>query len=172
MPGPPPKDPKLRQRRNKTSTAAKLSLVPHEIEVPDLPDRVMRHPETGEPMKREWHVRAREFWADIWDSPMAPEFLKADTHGLFILVTLVDAYWRMMDDGAVSKGNELAKEIRMQRQCFGLSPIDRRRLQWEVERAEQAEEKKSQRRAKKTTSSAKGKRSGSSDPRSHLAAVQ
>jgi len=32
----------------------------------------------------------------------------------------------------------LAQEIRMQGQRFGLSPIDRRRLQWEVERAETA----------------------------------
>jgi hypothetical protein len=33
----------------------------------------------------------------------------------------------------------LAAEIRLQRQCFGLTPLDRRRLQWEIERAEAAE---------------------------------
>lgn len=170
-PGPPPKDPRLRQRRNKTSTAAKLSLVPTGIEVPDLPERTIRHPETGEPMVREWHPRATEFWADIWESPMAPEFLKADHHGLYILLTLVDAYWRRMDDGQVTGANELAKEIRMQRQCFGLTPVDRRRLQWEVERVEQATEKKSQRRKAKTEKSAKRGKSASDDPSQHLAAV-
>jgi hypothetical protein len=40
----------------------------------------------------------------------------------------------------------LSAEIRLQRQCFGLSPIDRRRLQWEIERTEEAQEKGRKRR--------------------------
>ena len=57
---------------------------------------------------------------------MAAEFLQADRHGLYRLAVLVDAFWRTEDP-------RLASEIRLQAQCFGLTPIDRRRLQWEME---------------------------------------
>jgi hypothetical protein len=60
---------------------------------------------------------------------MAEEYLDADIHGLYILADLVDAYWR-------APTLQLAAEIRQQRQCFGLTPIDRRRLQWEVKRVD------------------------------------
>ncbi len=47
---------------------------------------------------------------------------------------LIDDYW-----GAEgTKKTQLAAEIRLQCQRFGLSPIDRRRLQWEVARGEEA----------------------------------
>ena len=62
---------------------------------------------------------------------MAAEYLQADLHGLYILAELVDRFW-------VDPSPALATEIRLQRQCFGLTPIDRRRLQWEVERVEAA----------------------------------
>jgi hypothetical protein len=64
---------------------------------------------------------------------MAPEFTESDVHGLLVLAVLVDEFW-------VDPSKELAAEIRLQRQCFGLSPLDRRRLQWEIERSEQASE--------------------------------
>lgn len=63
---------------------------------------------------------------------MADEFLHADTDGLLMLAVLEDAFWKSPD-------KKLAGEIRLQRQCYGLTPIDRRRLQWEIVRAEKAE---------------------------------
>jgi hypothetical protein len=57
---------------------------------------------------------------------MAAEYLPADIHGLYMLADLIDQYWRKPTPA-------LAAEIRLQRMCFGLTPIDRRRLQWEVE---------------------------------------
>lgn len=60
---------------------------------------------------------------------MAPEFLKSDLHGLFRLAVLVDAFWR-------EPSKELAAEIRLQQAAYGLSPLDRRRLQWEIKRSE------------------------------------
>ena len=77
----------------------------------------------------------RFWWRDIWCSPMAPEFLKTDMHGLLRLAVLIDEFW---NNPTVS----LASEIRHQGAQFGLTPIDRRRLQWEVERAETAVRKK------------------------------
>lgn len=119
MPGPIPKDPRLRQRRNRVSTAATLSIEGSSREAPALPE--------GHP----WKGLTLAWWSDVWQSPMASEFLDSDRHGLYILAELVDRFWDDPDP-------KLAAEIRMQRQCFGLTPIDRRRLQWEVGRAESA----------------------------------
>ena len=53
---------------------------------------------------------------------------------------LVNRFWITGGD------KELAGEIRLQGQLFGLTPIDRRRLQWEVARAEEAEEQRKRRK--------------------------
>ena len=58
----------------------------------------------------------------------------SDIPGLEILADLVDRFW-YGDAG-------LAAEIRLQRQCFGLTSLDRRRLQWEIARGEEAEKRR------------------------------
>ena len=139
----------MRQRRNKTSTARTLSSTPpKDIAVPELPPG------------RDWLDATRTWWADVWSSPMAAEFVdgKADIHGLYILAVLVDQFW-------TSPSEKLAGEIRLQRSCFGLTPMDRRRLQWEIERAEDAKDRGTKRRAAKPASRP------ASDPRSALRAV-
>jgi hypothetical protein len=65
------------------------------------------------------------WWRDSWASPMRKLWLYSDQHGLFILAELVDQFWWEPDA-------DKAKEIRLQGQRFGLSPIDRRRLQWDM----------------------------------------
>lgn len=147
MPGPMPKPAALRQRRNKTATAARL-------ETTERPRR-SAPPLGPHPEGLEWHPRTREFWREVWRSPMAREYVRADLDGLFILATLVDRFWR-------EPSEKLAAEIRLQRQCYGLTPIDRRRLQWEIVRAEEAE----QRRPKRATQPAP-----QSDPRAVLKAL-
>lgn len=93
------------------------------------------------PVGRKWLPETRAWWADIWSSPMAAEWHSSDRHGLFVLAALVDDFWDpKADHGA------LAGEIRLQRQAFGLTPLDRRRLQWEIERAEEAVDRGSKRR--------------------------
>ena len=87
------------------------------------------------PKHRAWLQQTTEWWADIWRSPMAPEFLQSDIHGLYILAELVDLFW-------TEPSTALAMEIRLQRQCFGLTPIDRRRLQWEVQKVEEKSERR------------------------------
>jgi hypothetical protein len=120
----PLKPPELRQRRNKDSTAAVLTAMPQRTRPPKLPQR------DG----HVWHSLTVAWWKDIWQSPMAPEFLKADYHGLYILAELVDRFW-------LEPTEKLAAEIRQQRQCFGLTPLDRRRLQWTVQRVEEGEKR-------------------------------
>jgi hypothetical protein len=144
MPGPDPKHPSTRARRNKTATAATLR-ADHAIQAPELP---------GD----EWHPLTLAWWRDIWASPMAPEYDDSDRHGLFVLAQLVEDFWRAE---TVTQRKDLAAELRQQGQRFGLSPIDRRRLQWEIERSEEAQEKGTKRRA----NSAGAKNPAAGDPR-------
>jgi hypothetical protein len=146
MPGPAPKHASTRARRNKASTAAMLT-ADHQIEAPRLP------------AGRDWHWQTESWWRDIWASPMAPEYDDSDKHGLFLLAVLVDDFWRKPHWA-------LAAEIRLQRQCFGLSPMDRRRLQWEIERVDEAQERGERRRRATQTPAETGQ-----DPRDVLRSV-
>jgi len=66
---------------------------------------------------------------------MAEEYLRVDRHALFRLALLIDLYW-------TEPTKELAGEIRLEQQAFGLTPLDRRRLEWTIERVEAAQEQK------------------------------
>ena len=147
MPGPIPKNPATRQRRNKTATRAELT-------TEERPRK--RAPQL--PRGRAWHKLTRAWWREVWASPMADEFLDSDVHGLYILAELVDQFWTVPT-------KELAGEIRLQRQCFGLTPIDRRRLQWEVTRVEEQTTRRAQRRVRQA-------QDGELDPREALRAVK
>lgn len=126
--GPPPKPSALRQRRNKVSTAATLppAGTASGIAAPPLPERGK-----GE---KPWHPETLSYWAVVWASEMAGEYLDADVPGLVALMKLQDEF----NYGEMG----LAAEIRLQRQCFGLTPIDRRRLQWETGKVEDAERRR------------------------------
>lgn len=112
-------------RRNRSTTRATLVADP-EIKTPDLPERV-------------WHAQTLAWWADVWASPMAPEYDESDVHGLIMLAVLVNEFW-------LRPTWTTAAEIRLQRQCFGLTPIDRRRLQWEIEKVDEAQARGAKRR--------------------------
>jgi hypothetical protein len=121
-----PKDPKTRQRRNRDVTAATfIDTSPiAKGRVPKLPTRKNS---SGEAIP--WRPEAKGVWRDIWGSPMAGEYTQADVHRVVMYVDLIDRYW--------SSGlPDLAAEIRLQGVCLGVTPIDRRRLQWEIRRVE------------------------------------
>lgn len=157
MPGPAPKPAHMRQRRNTSSTARRLS--------PELPEGFVA-PELPDLGDREWLEQTREWWADVWTSPMAPEIAagQADIHGLYVLAVLIDDFWRTGDP-------KLAAEIRLQRTAYGLTPIDRRRLQWEIERVDEAQDRGTRRRRTAPADSGQGGQDPSADPRSILHAV-
>lgn len=123
MPGPAPKNPATRQRRNKSATR---SLLPAEAAPRQRAPSLPRH--------REWHDMTRSWWKDVWSSPMASEYLRADEHALFRLAVLIDAFW-------TEPSQALAAEIRLQQQAFGLTPLDRRRLEWNIEQVEQMKDR-------------------------------
>jgi hypothetical protein len=76
------------------------------------------------------------WWRDVWKSEVASNYLDVDKHGLFRLAVLVDRYWW-------GGSRELAAEIRLQQQAYGITPLDRTRLQWEVEHPPDEKDKKS-----------------------------
>jgi hypothetical protein len=87
---------------------------------------------------------------------MAEEYLRADTHGLYRLAMLIDMFWR-------DPNKQLAAEIRIEQQAFGLTPLDRRRLQWSIEHAKEAQDRTRQRRSRSVSKS-----DGGGDPRKML----
>lgn len=158
-----PKPAHLRQRRNKPVGEATL-LSPEASagnEVPELPARELDC--DGKP--QDWHPKLKEWWASVWRSPMASEFLDADMRGgLYLLADLHQARWDARDDGKVLTA--LAAEIRLQEVRFGLSPIDRQRLRWTIEQGEAAAERTEARRESKAKAP-----KASKDPRATLKMV-
>jgi hypothetical protein len=147
---PQPKDPSTRARRNRSSTATTLPASPSTAGAPELPELD----------DASWHPMTVAWWRDVWSSPMASEYVTADAHGLFRLAMLVNDFWSR-------PSKELAAEIRLQEQRYGLSPLDRRRLEWTVEQVDEARDRGRQRREQR---GAKQPKAGS-DPRSVLSVV-
>lgn len=124
MPGPPPKPAHLRQRMNKKAGNAVLT-ARNAVEVPEIPN----------PDARVWHELTLKDWAEWWQSEMASQWLPTDVSGLGLLAIIVDNFYK-------EPNIKDLQEIRLQRQCFGLTPLDRSRLQWEVARGEEADQQR------------------------------
>ncbi len=134
MPGPMPKNPATRRRRNRATTRAML---PAEIEQRKYRPRLPKL--NG---KAKWHPLAKMYWDLVWTSPMSHQFLAADIPVLFRLLMLVN---RFFDGGSL----KVAAEIRMLEREFGLTPLSRRRLEWIVAQAEEAVDQHEHRRSKR-----------------------
>ena len=120
-----PKDPTARRRRNKVPGARVLERRPNVTPVP-LP-----------PLTDGWHPATVAWWEDAWRDPMAAAWLPSDVHRLLMLAVMVNDYW----NAPSSTGRkEVLGEIRLTGALFGLSPIDRRRLNWTIEDPEPGED--------------------------------
>jgi len=124
MPGPPPKPAHMRQRTNKKAGIALIC-------APDAP----RVPKIPNPDGRKWQRLTVQCWRRAWASPMSTQWLDTDIDALGRLALLWDEFYRNPTSVAMA-------EIRLQEQRFGLSPLDRTRLQWEVARTDEAERKR------------------------------
>jgi hypothetical protein len=137
---PAPKHPGSRARRNRTTTAANVPTLSQRDEAaPDLPQRDADDP---------WHPHVVALWHDVWASGMSDEYHPSDAHQLYALAELYQAFWTL----PVVKVRDrilLASEIRLQRVAFGLTPIDRRRLEWQIEASEAAQDRGFSRRQAK-----------------------
>lgn len=145
--GPAPKPASMRQKAGRRAGVAT-------IEAPESP-RVLSIPN---PDGRAWHPLTLVAWTNAWASPMASQWLDTDVDAMGRLAVLWDEF---------NKGDtKVMAEIRLQEQRFGLSPLDRSRLQWEVSRAGEAEQKTARR------AEVQRKRTGTHDPRHILSMVK
>ena len=112
------------RHRPKPGGATLYAVDPETVEVPPLPPR------------RIWQAETEEWWLSIHHSPMATEFADADLFHLYHLAELMDDFALAE---SVKERIELSKEIRIKGQAFGLTPLDRSRLSWEIEKGDQAE---------------------------------
>lgn len=174
MPGPAPKHHSTRARVNKTSTRATLhEQAEGEVEIPSLP--AMRLVEKKRKYRdedgclqtetrleeRPWRMETQEFWEDIWSSPMASEYhRRSDKHGLLRLAVLIDDFWT-----APSAAANI--EIRLAQKDYGLTPLDRRRLEWTIASAEKATDEGQKRRGATEPAPRRGD-DGGPDPRLHI----
>jgi hypothetical protein len=82
------------------------------------------------PRTREHHPETERFWDTIWGSAISELWVDADVPLLLELISLVDRFnWGDMT---------VAGEIRQRAMGFGLTPIDRRRLEWSTLQVEDA----------------------------------
>lgn len=146
-----PKPLALRQRKNRSSTAATLR-APDVARIP-LPNVRWSSTSCNQCPLARWHHTRRKFlaagvephdfdadvldwhpttlawWETIWESPMADEWVDADVPALTALAVLVDEFFRTGEP-------RIHAEIRMAQREFGLTPMSRRSLQWEIRRME------------------------------------
>lgn len=114
-----PKPPGQRRRRN--AEQAQWRALPFE-------GRRGRPPAL--PRKRPaWLKLTRDWWGAIWASPMATAWLPSDVPTLYRLARIMEA------DNRGEATASLLAEARQLEDRFGLSPMARRRLQWEVANA-------------------------------------
>lgn len=132
MPGPNPKPSHIRQRRNKHSTRATLEAPAGKVKVPKLPARGRG--------RGAWHPRVKSWWNQVWRSPMASEYLDVHRHGLEAIAELWQTFHTAKEP---SKLLALHAEIRQAQKDYGLTPMDLRRLQWEIKRADEKKPAKS-----------------------------
>lgn len=119
--GPTPKPASQRQRRNKTTSAAEIAAPPAtKLELTDL-------------LGKHLHRLTLLTWNVWWASPLTDEWVDADVPDLVALAALVEAYWR----ADPADRPKIHAEIRMAAREFGLTPMSRRSLQWEIKRLEE-----------------------------------
>jgi hypothetical protein len=83
--------------------------------VPALPDR--------------YDSRTRDWWEAVKASPMRDEYTSSDWQGLLAVAALLELWWITADPKALA-------EWRVQCREYGLTPIARRSLAWEIRRAD------------------------------------
>ena len=135
MPGPTPKHPSTRARRNVSATKSTLS-AEHDVKAPSLPRGI------------QWHTLTKRWWSDLWDSPMAPEYLDMDVNGLFRVAMLLNDFWNAPDAKSRQDAQTRLEKVDVD---YGTNPMARRRLEWQIETTEDSKRKGRTRRGETPT---------------------
>jgi len=116
-----PKPAHQRQRRNRRTSASTIEAPPAKrLELTDL-------------LGKDLHPMTLLTWKVWWASPLTEEWVDADVPDLVAVAALVDQFWKGTGDRS-----KMHAEIRMATREFGLTPMSRRSLQWEIKRLEGA----------------------------------
>ncbi len=129
MPGPVPKEPGTRARRNKAST--------HDVLKTDDAKSLKAPPLTAADIgltKGGVHKLVQRWWKTIWKEPMAARWLQSDIEGLYLIARLRHDFWSGTGAGLTT----LASEIRQQERRWGLDIPARRSLDWRIEASQPA----------------------------------
>ena len=147
------KDQSVRARRNKAATRAALS-ADHDVQARPLPDGI------------EWHPLTVKWWESLWESPMAPEYIDMDLHGLYRVAMLYNDFWM-----ADSHKERAEIQVRLEKADaeYGTNPLARKRLEWQIEATEDAKARGSKRR--RAPAPPPAQQGAANDPRSGLYAV-
>jgi hypothetical protein len=132
MKGPAPKNPSVRARTNRAATQSILRAVKNP-KIPPLPDGT------------DWSVAVQDWWRRAWSSPMCEEWTESDVDALYVAASLMQAFWD--PDTSLTFRIRAASEVRQVLGECGLTPMARRRLQWQIEQGEEAAVRTSARRA-------------------------
>lgn len=131
MPGPAPKDPRKRARRNADAIAT--TVLRHEVaEAPDLPS--VQIEQDGKLVEFVWPTQTQLWWSMWRDSPQADTFGSTDWSFLLDTALLHARFWL---------GNmSMAGELRLRVAKFGATPEDRARLRMQFAQADEADAKR------------------------------
>lgn len=110
--GPTPKPPEQRRRQNTPAAGEWIRLSePYSGPIPPLPKNIGISKVT------------RDWWKEIWRTPMATQWNQGDIPALIELAILRE---RLVVDGKVS----VASEVRLRSEQFGLTPSGRQQRRW------------------------------------------
>ncbi len=104
----------------------------HRVKPPVPPQKLGPNPGVEVPMLPKtfkWTAKGKRYWQKIWESPMAVTYIDADLPGLERMTMLVE----IISTGDITQG--ILSELRQLEDRFGLSPLARRRLQWDIDKA-------------------------------------
>lgn len=126
-----PKPPALRRGHGRSSGRRVLSAVENPT-IPDLPNYCA------------WHPAVLAFWKSAWSSPLPQEWDESDRHTVLMAARAMQVAWDE-ETPSTPRMTAMAECRLLMREC-GLTPMSRRSLQIEIERAEEAVDRGQSRR--------------------------
>jgi hypothetical protein len=138
-------------------------------DLPQLPDRPNRMLESGEWMPVTWHPQVVAWWNAVWSSPMAEEWhAETDEHNVLLAAVHLDDFWWASDPVMRQKADAAFKKTITP---LGLTPYDRRRLEWVIASAGDATDQRNRKRGATPVADGRKAQVKRVDPRAQFAAT-
>ena len=162
-----PADQQVETKGRKAELAERI--IAAESDVPPMPTHPPIWDEDAGEIPTDWHDQTVAWWNDVWTSPMESAWDASDVHNVYVVALLYDDIWTARSP---KERKEALGEYRLQRADLGLSPYSRRRLEWTIEGAREAQERGDKRRQSKAQPSGPSTAGTGADPRHGLTSVK